>query len=801
MFKNYIKIAFRNLWRHRVFSGINLLGLAVGMASFLLIFSYVSFERSYDSFHTKADRIYRLTCDTRTETEVIHTGTTSGPVGSAIKANFPEVEAQARICFMNFLTQNGTRKFQEDNIVAADSTLFSIFSLPFLKGDPATALSAPFSAVLSEAAAQKYFGSDDPIGKALVLDGKYTIRVTGLMKNIPANSQFHGDIFLSMSTFSGRLYGDWDRSWGNFNWFTFLLLKPGADAARLEARLPPFVKEKAADVEKATGMSYTYHLVSLKSVYLGPSLNNYGQGEPTGSNSNTYIFSIVGAFILLIACINFVNLTTARASERSREVGIRKAVGAVRAQLTAQFLGESILLCLIACGLAIGLCNLLHPVFNTLLGKDIPLKAFGAGGYIGLLLFISIAIGCLAGIYPALVMSGFNPIAVLKGRFVSTRKGLAMRQVLVVFQFTISTVLIIGTIVVYNQLKYMQDQDLGFNKNQEVAIDYHGDSAVQVNTEHIRQELASLPNIKGVSFSSNIPGNSPNNWYLQIANPKGNMQGANLNFYVIDFDYFTHYGIKMAAGRGFSKEFGTDTTKAMVLNEAAARSLGYNDPTLAVGKKFNMWGTDGTIIGVAKDFHFRSLQEAIQPLAFRVFNPRFYGMISVKISGDHIPQTITALGERWKLLAPERPFQYSFVDEDFAKLYSSEDRFQRVFLYFGLLAIFISCLGLLGLAAYSTIQRAREIGIRKVLGASVTTIIGLLSKEFLRLVFIALVIASPIAWFVMHSWLQDFAYRTTIAWWVFPLAAGTAVLITFLTVGFYSFKAAAADPVDSLKME
>jgi len=604
-----------------------------------------------------------------------------------------------------------------------------------------------------------------------------------------------------MSTFSSRLYGDWDHRWGYFNWFTFLLLKPGADAARLEARLPAFVKEKAADVEKATGMSYTLHLQPLKSIYLGPTLNNYGQGEPTGSKANTYIFSIVGAFILLIACINFVNLATARASERAREVGVRKAIGAVRAQLILQFLGESILLCLIACGLAIGLCNILHPVFTNLLGKEIPLKAFGAGGYVGLLFVIGIGIGCFAGIYPALVMSGFNPIAVLKGRFVSSKNGLTMRQVLVVFQFTISTVLIIGTIVVYNQLKYMQNQDLGFSKNQEVAIDYHGDSAVQVNTEHIRQELAAIPNVKAVTFSSNVPGTSPDNWYLRVANPKGDMQGANLNFYVIDFDYLQHYGIRMAAGRGFSREFTTDSTKALIMNEAAARSLGYSDPAKAVGRKFNMWGTDGTIIGIAKDFHFRSLQEAIQPLAFRVFNPRFYGVISVNIAGSHIPQTVAALGERWKRLAPERPFQYSFVDEDFAKLYSSEDRFQRVFLYFGLLAIFISCLGLLGLAAYSTIQRTKEIGIRKVLGASVATIVGLLSREFLRLVFIALVIASPIAWYAMHSWLQDFAYRTSIAWWVFPLAAGAAVLITFLTVGFHSIKAAVASPVDSLKIE
>jgi putative ABC transport system permease protein len=801
MFKNHILIALRNLWRHRVFSGINLLGLAVGMSSFVLIFSYVSLERSYDSWHTRADRIYRVICDTKTETEVIPTGTTSGPTGPAIKANFPEVETEARICFMGYLVQRGTRLFQENNILAADSTLFSIFTLPLLKGDPATALNAPFSVVLSETGARKYFGRADPMGQALVLNGKYIFKVTGLMRDIPENSHFHGDILLSMSTFSGRLFGNWDQSWGSFNWFTFLLLAPGADPARLESKLPAFVKEKAADVEKATGMSYTLHLQPLKNIYLGPTLNNYGSGEPTGSRSNTYIFSIVGAFILLIACINFVNLTTARASERAREVGIRKTIGAMRIQLTRQFLGESVLLCLIAFGLAVLLCNLFHPLFTELLGKEVPLHAFGLGGYIVFLLVIAIGIGALAGIYPALVMSGFNPITVLKGRFVSTRRGLAMRRVLVVFQFTISTALIIGTIVIYNQLRYMQDQDLGFNKNQEVAINYFGDSAVQVNTEHFRRELEAIPGVNGISFSNYVPGNSPNNWYLRIANPRGDMQGANLNFYVVDFDYFKQYDIKMAAGRIFSSSFSTDSTKALILNEAAARSLGYRDPTQALGRKFNMWGTDGTIVGIARDFHYRSLQESIQPLAFRVMNPGFYAIISVKIAGNHIQQTISALGERWKQLAPSRPFQYSFVDEDFSKLYSSEDRFQHVFLYFGMLAIFISCLGLLGLAAYSTIQRTKEIGIRKVLGAGVPTIVGLLSKEFLRLVFISLLIASPIAWFAMRDWLQSFAYRTSIAWWVFPLAAGMAVLITFLTVGFHSFRAAVADPVDSLRTE
>ncbi|GGB24480.1 ABC transporter permease [Puia dinghuensis] len=801
MLKNYLTIAIRNLWRHRVFSAINLLGLAVGMSSFLLIFSYVSFERSYDKFNPKADRIYRLICDTRTQTELLPTGLSSGPAGPSIKANFPEVETEARISYQNGLLEHGEKRFQENNIIAADSTLFDIFAFPLLKGDPKTALRDPFSVVLSEAGAQKYFGSADPMGQPLLVDHKYVFRVTGVMKNIPDNASFHSDCFFSMTSFVDHLYGNWDHNWGNFGWFTFLLLRPGADPTRLEARLPPFVKEKAADVEKATGMSYTYHLQPLKKIHLGPTLNNYGIGEPTGSKSNTDVFAIVGVFLLLIASINFVNLATARAAERAREVGIRKAIGAVRGQLTLQFLGESILLCLLAFVLAIALCNALHPLFGILLGKDIPLQAFGAGSYVALLLGIAIGIGVIAGIYPALVLSGFNPVAVLKGRFGSSRKGLRLREVLVVFQFVISTALIIGTIVVYNQLRYMQDQELGFNKNQEIAINYHGDSAVRVNTEPLRHELSAIPGVKAVAYSNYVPGNSPTNWFLRIANPQGDMQGANLNFYVVDFDFFPHYGIRMAAGRTFSRDFSTDSTKALILNEAAARSLGYADPTKAVGRKFNMWGVDGTIIGVARDFHYRSLQEAIQPLAFRVMDQGWYSMISVRITGDHIPQTVAALGHRWQQLVPGRPFEYSFVDDDFAKLYASEDRFQRVFLYFGLLAIFISCLGLLGLAAYSTFQRTKEIGIRKVLGASVSTIVALLSKEFLRLVVIALVIASPVAWFAMHQWLQDFAYRTPIAWWVFPLAASAAVIITLVTVGFHSIRAAVADPVESLRTE
>jgi putative ABC transport system permease protein len=798
MFRNYLLVAFRNLWRHRVFSMINLLGLAVGMASFLLISRYVAFERSYDAFNVKADRIYRINCDTKTETEVIHTGVTAGPHGPSIKANFPEVEEQVRINFNSILVKNGDRRFQENNVLAADSTFFDIFTFPFVRGNPATALQHPFDAVLSEAAAKKYFGDADPVGQSLLFD-KDRVRITGVIRDIPENSQFRSDIILSMSTFSSQNKG-YGTGWGGFDWFTYLLLKPGADPARLQAALQPFVNEKTADITKSIGMSYTLFLQPLREVHLSPQLNNYGVGDPNGSKSNVMIFSIVAAFILLIACINFVNLTTARASERAREVGIRKAIGAVRMQLTIQFLFESVLLCLFAFGLAVALCNLLHPLFTGLLQKNIPLNN-AHGDYVIELLSTALGIGLLAGIYPALVMSGFNPIYVLKGRFTATRSGMAMRRVLVVLQFTVSTVLIIGVIVVYNQLRYMQSQDLGFAKDQTLAINFYGDSAVQANQERLRQEIAATPRVKTVTFSSNEPGTAPDNWYFQVENPTGKLQGINLNFYVVDFNFFPAYKMKMAAGRAFSGDFTTDSTKAIVINEAAARSLGYIDPIKAVGKKYNMWGVDGNIVGIAKDFHYRSLQEEIQPLGFRVMNPGFYNIVSVGVSGDHLPSTVAALQQKWRQIVPGRPFSYTFVDQDFEKLYSSEDRFQSVFVYFGLLAIFISCLGLLGLAAYSTIQRFKEIGIRKVLGASITTIVGLLSKEFLKLVFIALLISCPIAWFAMHSWLAEFAYRTSIAWWVFPLAAATAVLITFLTVGFHAVKAAIADPVDSLRTE
>jgi putative ABC transport system permease protein len=802
MFKNNLKIAFRSLWKHRVYSGINLLGLAVGMSAGLLIFLYVSFERNFDCFNDKADRIYRVIMDTKTATEVQHAGAASPAVGPNLKVDFPQVEAQARISFAPYMVANGDLKFHESGIVYADSSIFRVFSFPLVEGDPGTALKAPFSAVLSQTAAKKYFGTQDPMGKSLTMDNQFPVKVTGVMKDIPGNAHFRTDIFLSMTTMSESLYLDMDKVWGNPSWFTYVLLSPGTDPGRLQTQFPNFLERHAGDMMRKNQVFYTLFLQPLKGIHLDPGPTNFGFGTPTGSKSEIYVFSIIAAFILLIAAINFVNLATARASERAMEVGIRKVVGALRGQLTLQFLGESILLCGIAYLLAIGLGKALMPLFDQMSGKPISLYIREHGGYYTWgLLGIALGIGVIAGLYPALLLSGFRPIAVLKGRFGSGKKGLALRQGLVVFQFAISIALIVGTIVVFNQLKFMRSQELGFKKDQMMIINFYGDSAVRSRAALIRLNLLSMSHIKSVSFSESAFGRRPDKWLAKIETPVGNMQSTNPYVYMVDVDFLHQYGVILVAGRSFSRDFPADSGKAIVINEAVARSLGYTSPAAAVGKRISMGGMNGNIIGVVKDFHYQSLVQPIQPLVFSLIPIQWAAVISLQLAGEHIPETVAALQREWKVLAPQLVFDYSFADAEFDHLYASEDRFGRLFLCFALLAVFISCLGLLGLAAYSTFQRTKEVGIRKVLGASVAKIVGLLSLDFLRLVCIALVIATPLAWWGMHRWLQDFAYRTGISGWVFVLAGGAAVGIAFLTVSFHAIKAALANPVKSLRAD
>ncbi|KQS33511.1 ABC transporter permease [Dyadobacter sp. Leaf189] len=793
MLKNYLKIAFRNLWKHKVFSFINVMGLTVGMSACFLIFLYVSFELNYDAFHSKGDRIYRLVTDIKTPSETINTSSTSWAFAPAIAADLPEVEAFTRVSGGSFLVRKGDIKFQEENTVFADSSFFRVFDFKLLKGNPKTALKNQLSLVLSEKAVEKYFGNADPIGQTLLLSGDgLPAVVTGVLQDIPENSQIKADMIISMSTQTQRFSKDLDEQWGNFGATTYLLLKPGTTGAALEKKLPAFLKKRAGKLMDQMQMHYTLFLEPLRDVYL----HSTRGGQETGSMNNVYIFAAVAIFILLIACINFINLTTARSVERAKEVGIRKVVGAPKSLVARQFISESVLLCLIAFILSMLLSAALMPLFNTLAGKIISTGIFSNPSYVLIMFVAALCIGVLAGIYPALVLSSFEPVVVLKGRFTTSVKGILLRKGLVTVQFAISIALIISTIVVYTQMNYMRNRDLGFAKDQMLIVNSQGDP----KKEAFRQSLTNLAGVKSTTISSSVPGSGNPGAYSEIENKSGDLQIANLDLYFVDFDYIQHFGLKMAAGRPFSKEFGTDTTQAMVMNEAAAKLFGYSKPEEAIGRRFKQWGREGKIVGVVKDFHFRSLQETIKPLTMRI-EPNGTELISVKMEGKDVKTTLAAVEQKWKQMIPERPFSYYFMDEFFDRQYRAEERFEKLFFNFAILAIFISCLGLLGLASYSTMQRTKEIGVRKVMGASIGSIVGLLSRDFLKLVFIAFIIASPVAYFAMYKWLENFAYKTDIYWWIFVLAGILSTAIAFLTVSFQSIRAAVMNPVRSLRSE
>jgi len=800
MLKKSFKIALRNFWKHKTFSFVNLTGLAIGISACFLIYLYVFYEFSYDTYHTKADRIYRLvTGDNKTPGSRFTN--TSAAIGPSLRREYPEIQDMVRISFKSSLIEKGTNKFQEDNVMYADSSLFSIFSFPFVKGDSKKALTKPFSVVLSERAARRYFGTTDPMGQTLSLDesdpahGKYDAIVTGVIQDIPANSHFRSDVILSMTTLSEKLEKELDNYWESPAWHTYLLLPEGYHPEQLQSKLNAFTKKHADKIVLGDKNHFILSAEPLGKIYLH---GKYASPE-SGNVYNLYIFSIIAFFILLIAGINFINLTTARSAERAKEVGIRKVIGSSRIQLIWQFLGESVLLCLLAFVAACLCCILFIPVFNDLCGKIVSHGLFEHSIALLFLLCIALLIGLVAGLYPAFVLSSFRPVVVLKGRFVAGKKGVALRQILVVSQFAVSIMLIIGTIVVYQQLNFLRNQPLGFKKDQMLVIDFHGDPLVKEKIETIKNEFTKLPNVMSASASSGIPNSGFEPADYDIENKSGVMQHAGIALYMVDEDFFNQYDIKLLAGRAFSKEFPTDFKNALIVNEAALEKFGYSSPREIIGKRFSGEG-GGTVIGVVKNFNFKSLRENVDPLIFRTFflANRY---ITLNISSKNVPATISAIESRWKQLEPQRPFDYFFLDEAINRQYKSETSFGRLFLYFGVLALFISCLGLFGLTLFSTTQRTKEIGIRKVLGAGVAGIVNLLSKDFLRLVVIAFTIASPVAWFVMNKWLQGFAYRVNISWWIFFLAGVTALLIAIFTVSFQTVKAAIANPVNSLRTE
>ncbi len=793
MLRNYLRIAFRHFWRHRAFSFLNIIGLTIGLTACFLVFLYVHFELSYDGFHTKADRIYQLVCDVKTPTSIIHQGLCSAPMAINAAEEFPEIEKVVRVDEQRRLVRNGALAFEEDKSVLADSTFFEVFDFPLLQGDPRTALREPLSIVLSATTAKKYFGNGNPMGRTLLLKEEgLTARVTGIMKDMPENTELKADLLVSKST-SRLLNPNEDRDWSNFGLWSYVLLKPGANAAALEKKFPAFLEKRDGLDMKKNQLFFSLFLRPLRDMYLPA---GEWDAPVQGDRTNVYVFSIVGIFILLIAAINFINLTTARSTERGKEVGIRKVMGAERRQLTGQFLGESVLQCLIAFTLAVGVCALLIPQLNSLAGKTICDGLFHHPGYLLYLLGLAVGIGLLSGVYPALLLAAFQPVVVLKGRSATGARGLFLRKGLVVFQFTISIAFIAATSVIHAQLSYLYDHDLGLDNKQMLVLDTRGDD----HKFPLQQEIGRLPGVVSTSLSSSSPGGGLIYALSELQDPQGKMQTGDLNLYLVDFSYMPQHKMGIVAGRAFSRDYSTDSTTAIILNESAVKKLNYTSPQAAIGRKFRTYGRAGQIIGVVRDFNYFTLKYNTGPLGLLVV-PNDANLLSIHVRKANLPATIAAIAGLWKKTIPYRPFSYYFEDEFFNQRYQDEDRFGRLFLHFAVLAILISCLGLLGLASYTTLQRTREVGIRKVLGASVTEIVHLLSKEFLFLVVLALLVATPLCWYFMDLWLNGYHYRIGLHWWYFALAGGVAFFISLFTVGLQTIRAALANPVKCLREE
>ena len=797
MWRNYLKIALRNLGRYKGHTGINVAGLAVGMACCVLIFLFVQDERRFDRFHDNADRIYRVVNERHAEDNVSHRAATPPAMGPTLAREFPEVLQATRFFSLGkTLVERDDQQFFERHFWMADSTVFDVFSFRLLQGDPQTALTAPYALVLSQSMARKYFGEADPMGQTLVISGRNTFTVTGVMADLPAQSHMAVNFLGSFATMKHFTSEARLQNWIWQQFYTYILLPDGHDPAQLEAKLPAFIA-RFADPETSTrGFNYRTYLQPLNEVYLY-SANLRFDFSPRGDVTYVYAFSIIAFFILLIACFNFMNLATARSTQRAREVGMRKVIGAQRGQLVRQFLGESVLLALGALGLAAALAALALPAFNTFTGKALSLNPGLLLGMLG----AGLAVGLFAGSYPAFFLSAFRPIEVLKGAGGSRGSGFsAVRKGLVVTQFALSTVLIIGAAVVFRQLDYIQTKKLGFDQEQVVVLPIRGD--IDENLETVKAELLRHPGIVAATASWGTPGGVVPGDDIRLP---GNDNTWPTVVFTVDHDYLDAYGMELAAGRSFSRNFPADTSAAFILNETAVRDLGWSLDE-AVGQEiwWDEWSRDavkkGRVVGVVKDFHYNSLHQAVGPLVMHIY-PSAFGHVSVRIRPEEVTATLGVLEQTWKTWAPGWPFEYYFLDEDLAEMYQAEQKAGQLAALFALLAVLIACLGLFGLAAFSAEQRTKEIGIRKVVGASASSIVLLLSKEVTRLVIVAFVVAVPVAYLAMQRWLDTFVYRVEMSWWIFLMAGALTLAIAFLTVGYQAVKAALGDPVKALRYE
>ncbi len=795
MFKNYFKTTYRYLKNNKLFTAINLLGLAIALCVTYFAILYVRFEVSYDDFNPNKDRVYRISTDIKTGTG-IKQETSNAALAFDLATAFPEVEKTTRVFLDYYIVQKDKEPATEETMAYADSSMFSVFAFSLERGTIDKIFSAPYNLVLSETYAKRYFGSTDCIGKTLKLDGNTTATITGVMKDMPLNSHFRTDMLLSMSSLI-QPGTSWMDNRSRFGFSTYVLLKPNANSNLFKQKLDAYAKEHPLN----NGQIYDLILEPLSGLYLHGSIRENKAGATAhGNEANIYIFSVVAIFVLLIACFNFINLTTAFSLQRAREVGIRKVAGATKQQLIIQFLADAVTLMLISFFIAVILAVIFLPSFNALAGK-IVIKSIGDNiNYVVIFLAGSFCLGVLSGLYPAIFLSSFKTIRVLKQKSLKTEGGYGLRKVLVVSQFVVSITLIIATLVIFHQLDYMQNANLGFKKEHNLVIDYHYDQRITEHPQFVASAFEKIPDITNVSMASCIPGRANKTFSTTFLTANGNNNDFQFDGWYADDNFLNQYGIKLIAGRGFSPAFKNDGWQSMIINEATCIKLGFTNPKDVIGKTFSRNNATGIIIGVVKDFHFHSAHEAVQPLTIQKVSG-FYTFLTLTINAINVRNTVSAVEKEWNQLAPGLPMIYFFSDDTYNMQYKSEARFGNLFTCFAAIAIIISCLGLLGLSAFNTTQRTKEIGIRKVLGASVASITGLLAKEFILLVLIAFIIAVPLAWYFMHQWLQDFAYRTPIQWWIFIVAGLSALLISLITVSFQSIKAAIANPVKSLKTE
>lgn len=810
MIRNYVVIALRNMIKHRVHSLINVLGLAVGLMCITLVFLFVQDELGYDRFHEHGDRIVRVTrewfdADGATN---LHLARVAPPIGSLLKHEYPStIEEMVRLMEEGTsLFTVGEKRFVEDEIYFAEENIFRVFSFPLIEGDPATALSQPLSAVLTRSTARKYFGDQPALGKTILYDGRHPVKVTGVVEDVPARSHFRFNMLVSFVTlkhFPGA--DDLDRNWGSNNYATYLLLSPSASAEELEASFPAFLDNYYGRALREFGIDLqgrlphelnALHLQPLTDIHLHSHLSS--ELGPNGDITTIYLFSAIGGFILLIACINFMNLATARSSLRAREIGMRKVLGAYRKQVMIQFLSEAVLTTLLALVAGLLLTLLVLPELNAFIGKELSLRPLLDPLLLGAAILFVVLVGLLAGSYPAFVLSSFRPLEVF-GRGVNQSRRSRFRTILVVGQFGISITLLISLGIVYRQLTYLHQKDLGFTKEQLVVLPCP--EPMRENMETIRTRLLQHPEITAVTATRLVPSNMLlNSWGAQVVDGERSEQLMfRLAVQEIDYEFFSTYEIPLVAGRFLSRTYATDDTSGFVINAAAAQALGWTAEE-AIGRPMIYGGRTGRIVGVVGDFNFESLRKTIVPIIFLI-NPGGFRQVTVRLAGGDIPAAISFLEGIWKEYRPDHDVEYRFLTDRFDELYRAEQRLGSLIGVFAFLAVFIACLGLFGLASFMAERRTKEIGIRKVLGASAPALAMMFSREFLTLALLANLIAWPVAYYAMNRWLEDFAYRTDQDLTIFAGAGLLAVVIALLTVSVQAVRAAWTNPVESLKYE